>query len=211
MNLPFLIILATAFISYEGFRNRQLFNKYKFEVSAVLHRKEYIRLMSSGFLHADWNHLIFNMISLFFFQNYALIFFGNFGFLAIYFGAMILGSLTSLLLYKNQPFYSAIGASGAVSGIVFSAVAVAPNTLSINFLPGWLFGTLYFGYSVYMLLYPKKWDNLGHSAHLGGALFGLIYTLISGKIDWENIHYILIMSAPLVYFIIHTLKNRKIF
>lgn len=211
MNLPFLIILATAFISYEGFRNRQLFNKYKFEVSAVLHRKEYIRLVSSGFLHADWNHLIFNMISLFFFQNYALIFFGNFGFLAIYFGAMILGSFTSLLLYKNQPFYSAIGASGAVSGIVFSAVAVAPNALSINFLPGWLFGTLYFGYSVYMLLYPKKWDNLGHSAHLGGALFGLIYTLISGKIDWENIHYILIMFAPLVYFIIHTLKNRKIF
>ncbi len=90
---------------------------------------------------------------------------------------MILGNLFSLQIYQKQPWYSAIGASGAVSGIIFASIAMAPNEISVNFLPGWLFGTLYFGYSVYMMLNPKQWDNLGHAAHLGGAFFriGILY------------------------------------
>ena len=173
------IIVITCIISYKGFKDRLLFEKYKFNVSSISHRKEYIRLISSGFLHADGMHLFFNMFSLFMFQAPVIHFFGEIGFIIIYFGSMILGNLFSLLIYKKQPWYSAIGASGAVSGIIFAAIAMAPKEIEVNFLPGWIFGTLYFAYSVYMMLNPKQWDNLGHSAHLGGAFFGLIYSFLS--------------------------------
>lgn len=183
-----------------GLNNVSLFEKYKFNVAAIANRKEYIRLVSSAFLHADFMHLFFNMLSLYFFQGAVISFFGEIGFLVIYFGSMLLGNLFSLLIYKNQPWYSAIGASGAVSGIIFAAIAMAPNEISVNFLPGWLFGTLYFGYSVYMMLNPKQWDNLGHSAHLGGAFFGLVYAiLLHPDLAMSNILYLGIMSLPLAY------------
>ncbi|QBA21593.1 rhomboid family intramembrane serine protease [Chryseobacterium indologenes] len=171
-----IIIAATCIFSYMGFNNTALFEKYKFNVGAIANRKEYVRLISSAFLHADFMHLFFNMLSLYFFQGVVISFFGEIGFLILYFGSMILGNLFSLQIYKKQPWYSAIGASGAVSGIIFASIAMAPNEISVNFLPGWLFGTLYFGYSVYMMLNPKQWDNLGHAAHLGGAFFGLVYS-----------------------------------
>ncbi|MDN5396141.1 MAG: rhomboid family intramembrane serine protease, partial [Chryseobacterium sp.] len=163
-------------------------------------RKEYIRLISSAFLHADFMHLFFNMLSLYFFQGVVTSFFGNIGFVIIYFGSMILGNLFSLMIYKKQPWYSAIGASGAVSGVIFASIAMAPNEISVNFLPGWLFGTLYFGYSVYMMLNPKQWDNLGHAAHLGGAFFGLVYSItLHPQQAMSNILYLGAMSLPLIY------------
>lgn len=205
-----IIIIATAIFSYMGFNNPTLFEKYKFNVSAIQHRKEHIRLLSSGFLHADWMHLIFNMLSLYFFQGVVNYFFGDVGFLSIYFGSMVLGGLMSLWIYKDQPWYSAIGASGAVSGIIFAAIAMAPNEISVNFLPGWLFGTLYFGYSVYMMLNPKQWDNLGHAAHLGGAIFGLIFaTITRTEYVLHNLKYIAIMSLPLLYLAYHILSKKR--
>lgn len=208
--LPLIIIIVTCLFSYKGFNDRHFFEKYKFSVGAISQRKEHIRLLSSGFLHADWMHLIFNMLSLFFFQGIVLNFFDNIGFLIIYFGSMILGNVFTLKIYKNQPWYSAIGASGAVSGIIFSAIAMAPNDINVNFLPGWLFGTLYFGYSVYMMLNPKQWDNLGHSTHLGGAVFGLIYALaVRPDLVISNAFYLGIMSLPLVYLAYHLFKNKK--
>jgi membrane associated rhomboid family serine protease len=183
-----------------GFNNASLFEKYKFSVSAIKNRKEYIRLVSSAFLHADFMHLFFNMFSLFLFQSVVTIFFGTTGFLIIYFGSMILGNLFSLLIYKDQPWYSAIGASGAVSGIIFASIAMAPNEIRVNFLPGWIFGTLYFGYSVYMMLRPKQWDNMGHSAHLGGAFFGLVYSVVMNpQLAMQNWYYLGVMSLPLIY------------
>lgn len=209
--LPLIIIIVTCLFSYKGFNDRHFFEKYKFSVGAISQRKEHIRLLSSGFLHADWMHLIFNMLSLFFFQGIVLNFFDNIGFLIIYFGSMILGNVFTLKIYKNQPWYSAIGASGAVSGIIFSAIAMAPNDINVNFLPGWLFGTLYFGYSVYMMLNPKQWDNLGHSAHLGGAVFGLIYALaVRPDLVISNAFYLGIMSLPLVYLAYHLFKNKRL-
>lgn len=209
--LPLIIIIVTCLFSYKGFNDRYFFEKYKFSVGAISQRKEHIRLLSSGFLHADWMHLIFNMLSLFFFQGIVLNFFDNIGFLIIYFGSMILGNVFTLKIYKNQPWYSAIGASGAVSGIIFSAIAMAPNDINVNFLPGWLFGTLYFGYSVYMMLNPKQWDNLGHSAHLGGAVFGLIYALaVRPDLVISNAFYLGIMSLPLVYLAYHLFKNKRL-
>lgn len=201
MNIIVLIIIAvTCIISYMGFNNASLFEKYKFNVGAIKNRKEYIRLVSSAFLHADFMHLFFNMFSLFLFQSVVTIFFGTTGFLIIYFGSMILGNLFSLLIYKDQPWYSAIGASGAVSGIIFASIAMAPNEISVNFLPGWIFGTLYFGYSVYMMLRPKQWDNMGHSAHLGGAFFGLVYCIVMNpQLAMSNWYYLGVMSLPLIY------------
>lgn len=201
MNPIVLIIIAvTCIISYMGLNNTRMFEKYKFNVSAINNKKEYFRLISSAFLHADFMHLFFNMFSLFLFQEIVMAFFGNIGFLIIYFGSLLLGNLFSLLIYKNQPWYSAIGASGAVSGIIFAAIAMAPNEISVNFLPGWIFGTLYFGYSVYMMLNPKQWDNLGHSAHLGGAFFGLVYAIaIAPERAMANSLYIGIMALPLLY------------
>ncbi len=212
MSIPVLVIIAiTCMFSYRGFNDVALFEKYKFNVAAIENRKEYIRLISSAFLHADFMHLFFNMLSLYFFQAVVISFFGNIGFLIIYFGSMILGNLFSLLIYKNQPWYSAIGASGAVSGIIFAAIAMAPDIIEVNFLPGWIFGTLYFGYSVYMMLNPKQWDNLGHAAHLGGAFFGLVYAVaINPDLAMKNILYLGAMSLPLIYLAYQIFIRKKI-
>ena len=208
MNITFIIILvATIAISYQGFNNASFFNRYKFNVGAV-QKGDYVRLLSSGFLHADWQHLIFNMISLYFFQDVIIGSMGNLLFLLIYFGSMLLGSIFSLRIYKRQPYYSAIGASGAVSGIIFAAIALYPTALSVNFLPGWLFGALYFGYSVFMMFNPQQGDNLGHAAHLGGALFGLAVVVVyAPEIVIQHAFYLGVMALPLGYMGVRLLKK----
>jgi membrane associated rhomboid family serine protease len=212
MNPIVLFIIAiTCIISYVGLNNINIFEKYKFNISAINNRKEYIRLISSAFLHADFMHLLFNMLSLYFFQGAVTMYFGTVGFIIIYFGSLILGNLFSLMIYKNQPWYSAIGASGAVSGIIFASIAMAPNEISVNFLPGWIFGTLYFGYSVYMMLNPKQWDNLGHSAHLGGAFFGLVYSVVMHpQLALSNVYFLGVMSLPLAYLAYQIFVKKKI-
>ena len=208
MNITFIIILlATISMSYYGFNNPTFFNRYKFNVGAV-QKGDYVRLVSSGFLHANWEHLIFNMISLYFFQDVIIGSMGNLLFLLIYFGSMLLGSVFSLYIYKKQPYYSAIGASGAVSGIIFAAIALYPTALSVNFLPGWLFGALYFGYSVFMMFNPQQGDNLGHAAHLGGALFGLAVVIIyAPEVVIHHAFYLGVMALPLGYMGVRLLKK----
>ncbi len=202
INLYILVIIIaiTCVTSYIGFQNPEIFQKYKFEVSAIQRRKEYIRLLSSGFLHADFMHLLFNMYTLYIFAPIAFIGFKFYGFLIIYFGSIILGNLFCLYHYKNVPFYSAIGASGGVSGILFAAVALAPMDIRIWFIPGFAFGAIYFGYSVYMMLNPRQNDNIGHAAHLGGAFFGLVYAVIAyPEMALQNALFIGIMALPLIY------------
>ena len=208
MNITFIIILvATIAISYQGCNNASFFNRYKFNVGAV-QKGDYVRLLSSGFLHADWQHLIFNMISLYFFQDVIIGSMGNLLFLLIYFGSMLLGSIFSLRIYKRQPYYSAIGSSGAVSGIIFAAIALYPTALSVNFLPGWLFGALYFGYSVFMMFNPQQGDNLGHAAHLGGALFGLAVVIVyAPEVVIQHAFYLGVMALPLGYMGVRLLKK----
>lgn len=205
MNIIILVIAITAIISFIAFNNKEIFEKYKFNVGAIRHRKEYVRILSAGFLHADIMHLLFNMMTLYFFGPVILEGFGNIGFLIIYIGSILLGNIFSLFIYQKQPWYSAIGASGGVSGVLFAAIAMMPN-IGIYFffipipIPGFIFGLLYFGYSVYMMLNPKQWDNLGHAAHLGGAFFGLVYAVIvQPQSAIENSLFIGIMSLPLIY------------
>lgn len=208
MSISFIIILiATIAMSYYGFNNATFFNRYMFNVGAV-QKGDYVRLISSGFLHANWEHLIFNMISLFFFYEVVTDSMGELLFVFIYFGSMLLGNIFSLQIYKRQSYYSAIGASGAVSGIIFTAIALYPKAIKVNFLPGWLFGALYFGYSVFMMFNPQKGDNLGHSAHIGGALFGLaVVVLYAPTIVVHNALYLGIMALPLVYMGVRLLKK----
>ena len=200
-----IIIAATAIISFIAFSNHALFEKYKFNVGAILHNKEYVRLISAGFLHADLMHLLFNMMTLYFFGPIVIEAFGAFGFLLVYFGSILLGNVFSLYLYKNQSWYSAIGASGGVSGILFASIAMIPD-LGIYFffipiaIPGYLFGFAYFAYSVYMMLNPRQNDNIGHAAHLGGAFFGLVYAVaLQPERAIENALYLGIMALPLMY------------
>ncbi|MCI3935864.1 rhomboid family intramembrane serine protease [Chryseobacterium aahli] len=205
MGILFITIAITAIISFIAFNNQVIFEKYKFNVGAIRNKKEYLRLLSAGFLHADIMHLLFNMMTLYFFGPVILEGFGALGFIIIYIGSILLGNVFSLFIYQKQPWYSAIGASGGVSGVLFAAIAMAPNmSLYLFFIPipipGFIFGLLYFGYSVYMMLNPKQWDNLGHAAHLGGAFFGLVYAIANQpEAALENSLFIGIMALPLLY------------
>lgn len=212
MNIVLLIIIViTCVTSYIGFQQPELFQRYKFEVGSIQRRKEYFRLLSAGFLHGDWLHLFFNMYTLYIFAPIALMGFQVYGFLIIYLGSIIFGNLFCLYHYRKVPFYSAIGASGGVSGILFAAVALAPNDIKIWFLPGFLFGALYFGYSVYMMLNPRAHDNIGHAAHLGGAFFGLVYAVaIYPEYAMQNAVFIGIMALPLIYLAYQIFVNKKI-
>lgn len=217
MSSVLLIVIAvTAIISFIAFNNQNIFEKYKFNVGAILRNKEYIRLLSAGFLHGDLMHLLFNMMTLYFFGPIVNQAFGDFGFLMIYFGSILLGNLFSLYLYKNQSWYSAIGASGGVSGILFASIAMIPD-LPIYFffipipIPGYIFGFLYFAYSVYSMLNPRQHDNIGHAAHLGGAFFGLIYAVaLQPERAIENALFLGIMSIPLIYMAFQVFVKKRI-
>ena len=204
-------IAITVIISLAGFQNVSVFEKYKFNVSAIKYKKEYIRLLSAGFLHADWGHLFFNMFTLYFFGPIVLYVYGILGFLIVYIGSIIIGNLFSLYLYQKQGWYSAIGASGGVSGVLFAAVAYAPKEIEVNFVPGFIFGALYFSYSVYMMLNPKPHDNIGHAAHLGGAAFGLVYAVVvEPEVAFSNIYFLGVMSLPLLYMAYQVFVKKRI-
>lgn len=210
-SILLITIAITAVISFIGFQNPNIFEKYKFNVADIQQRKEYIRFLSAGFLHADMMHLFFNMLTLFFFAPVVISYFDVVGFLIIYLGSILLGNIFSLYIYRKQGWYSAIGASGGVSGILFAAVSLDPVNISVNFIPGFLFGALYFGYSVYSMLNPRQHDMVGHAAHLGGAFFGLVYSVvIAPQLAISNGIYLLIMALPLLYLAYEVIIRKRI-
>ncbi|MFC3157889.1 Rhomboid family protein [Chryseobacterium arachidis] len=216
MNIIILIIAITAVISFIAPNGSSNFEKYKFSVGAIMNRKEYVRLLSSGFLHADIMHLVFNMLTLYFFGPVVIQGFGNLGFLIIYIGSILLGNVFSLFIYQRQPWYSAIGASGGVSGVLFASIAMVPDIGIYMFfipipIPGYIFGLAYFGYSVYMMLNPRQYDNIGHAAHLGGAFFGLVYAIANQpQVAVTNSLYIGIMALPLIYLAYEIFVRKRI-
>ena len=173
------IIVANAVISYKGFNDLAFFRKYEFHVGSI-RSGEQIRMLSSGFLHADIMHLAFNMLTLWFFAPVVIHWMGTFSFVLIYFGSLIFGSLLTMLFHKNDYNYRAVGASGAVTGVLYSAILLQPDMmLGIFFvipMPAYLFGILYLLYSIYGM--RAKNDNIGHTAHFGGAIGGYLITLI---------------------------------
>ena len=175
------IIIANVLTSMKGFKDYSFINAYKFQVNRIL-AGEKIRMLTSGFLHVDWTHLGFNMYALHLFGGIVTNGMGTLFFVIIYIGSLITGSLYTLNFHKKEPYYSAVGASGAVSGVLFSAIILAPNKLySFIFfpfidIPGYILGVGYLIYSIYGM--KKQLGNVGHSAHLGGAMGGFLLTLI---------------------------------
>ena len=211
--IPIILIAVTCLTSYLGFNNTFIFQRYQFNIMAIRYHKQYRRLITSAFLHADGWHLFFNMFTLYFFAKVAVYVYGVLGFLLLYFGAILAGNMFSLWLYKNRPSYTAIGASGGVSGILFAAIALMPQqTIYLYFIPvtAWIFATLYFAYSAWSMVNPRRHDNTGHAAHLGGAVFGMIFVAALTPIYFvRNIVYIGIMSLPLLYLAYEIFINKK--
>ena len=173
------IIVVNVLISYKGFNDLSFFRKYEFHVGSI-RSGEQIRMLSSGFLHADMMHLIFNMMTLWFFAPVVINHLGSFSFILVYFGSLIFGSLLTMVFHKNDYGYRAVGASGAVTGVLYSAILLQPDMmLGIFFIipmPAYLFGILYLLYSIYGI--KAKNDNIGHTAHFGGAVGGYLITLV---------------------------------
>lgn len=179
-KIVLLLIAVNVVVSYKGFSDNPFFNKYKFQVGKILEGEKF-RMFTSAFLHADWMHLGLNMYTLYLFGGMVTKDFNNRNFLLIYFGSLIVGSMYSLYQNKKDYYYSAIGASGAVSGIVFSAVMLDPDMRLFMIpipipIPGYIFGIGYLLYSIYGM--KNKLGNIGHSAHLGGAIGGYVLTLL---------------------------------
>ncbi len=190
------IILACALISYKGFQDRQFFDQYKFNIAGI-QRGESIRFLTSGFLHADLQHLIFNMLTLFFFAHYVVDNLGNVGFLVVYTASLLAGGLLSYVFHKDEYHYSAIGASGAVSGIVYSAILLEPGIYIYGIVPGYIFGIAYLAYSIYGM--KNKADNIGHDAHFGGAVAGYAVTILYDyNIVFEQTLTVVLMLVPII-------------
>jgi membrane associated rhomboid family serine protease len=194
------IILANVLFSFKGFNDTAFFRKYEFHMGSVLSGDQ-IRILSSGFLHADFSHLIFNMITLYFFAPVVIGFLGSLSFVIIYFGSLIFGSLLTIIFHKNDYNYRAIGASGAVTGVLYSAILLQPDMmLGIFFIipmPAYIFGILYLLYSIYGM--RAKNDNIGHTAHFGGAIGGYLITLASSPhLIVENTLMVVLLTLPII-------------
>ena len=174
------IIASNVIMSFKGFDDRLFFEKYKFNVGSI-RRGEQIRMISSGFLHADTTHLLMNMVTLYFFAGTVINQLGNFNFVIIYIASLIFGNLLSLYFHKDEYWYSAIGASGAVTGILYAAILLEPSMSLYMFfipipIPGYVFGIGYLLYSIYGI--KNRVGNIGHDAHFGGAVGGYALTLL---------------------------------
>ena len=197
-----LIIIVNVAFSYKGFTNKTFFDGYKFQVDKILISKDYKRLITSGFLHVGWTHLIFNMLSLYAFSGHLESSLGVIKFLIIYFASLVGGNLFSLFVHRHHGDYNAVGASGAVCGIIFAFIALFPGA-GIRFfgmpisIPGWLYGIVYVLYSIYGI--KSKQDNIGHDAHLGGALIGMaVAMLLEPAAFLENYITILVIAVPTI-------------
>ncbi len=202
------LIGANVIISYKGFNDFNFFEKYKFNIGG-LRRKEQIRMLSSGFLHANTMHLFVNMFGLYFFADFVVRGLGNFNFLMIYFGSLLAGNLLSFYFHKDEYHYSAVGASGAVTGVLYAAIMLEPSqpyyflflpprigSMDLG-IPGYIFGIAYLLYSIYGM--KRQAGNIGHDAHFGGAIGGYVLTLIFAP--WlfkEHLTIILLLAIPIV-------------
>jgi len=173
-----LIVLATVIVSLAGFRREGFLRAMLFEPRQILAGREWYRLLSSGFVHLDWMHLLMNLISFVIFGQ-TLEASQGWGFLClVYFSAILGGNLLALAIHRQHE-YQAVGASGGVCGVIFASIHLFPGiwiTESFIPVPGWLYAILFVVGSYYAL--RRQADNIGHDAHLGGALVGLTVAVL---------------------------------
>lgn len=196
-----ILIIVNVLISIKGLSDQLFFDKYKFQIGAIK-RGEKLRIISSAFLHVDYLHLILNMYVLYVFAPQLIVNLGVIKFLIIYFGSLLAGSFYTLSFHKNELYYSAVGASGAVAGVIYAAILLNPDMKLIMFplpipIPGYIFGIGYLLYSIYGM--KNKIGNVGHSAHLGGAMGGYLFTmLVFPEIILNNLTTIILLGVPIV-------------
>jgi len=207
-----IIIGLNVLCSLKGFKDRSFFETYKFNVGGIK-RGEQVRMLVSGFLHVDLQHLLFNMITFYFFADKVIYYVGPFYFFLIYFGSLIFGNLLSYYFHKNEAYYSAVGASGAVTGILYAAILLNPGMeLYLYFIPipipSYVVGVGYMLYSIYGM--KSRVGNIGHDAHFGGAIGGYVLTLlIAPQVLETHLWMVIILAIPIVIlFVMH--KNNKI-
>ena len=183
MTLTLAIIALTCVVSFLAFGRPALVQQLILWPPAIARRGEYWRLLSYGLIHADPGHLFFNMVTLYFFGRAMEPLFvgrlGPAGYLAFYFGALLVSILPTYLRNRNNPNYHSLGASGAVSAVLFAFILLQPWALIFVFfipVPAIVYAVLYVGYSIYMDRARK--DNINHSAHLCGAGYGVLVLVL---------------------------------
>lgn len=175
------LMALTILTSLAGFGSRHVIRDYAESPYDIVRHGRWYQLVSSGFLHADLGHLFLNMFTLYFFGRAVEMALGATAFLVVYLGSLVCGSLLTLAVHRNNPGYRAVGASGAISGVVFSFVLFAPRASIYLFLlpigiPAFVFAILWIAVSLAGM--KKRFGRIGHEAHLGGAIGGLILTLL---------------------------------
>jgi membrane associated rhomboid family serine protease len=206
LSITTTIIILTVIISLTAFSNDKIKNDLLFWPFEIDERKQYFRFLSYGFVHADFMHLLFNMYALnsfgeaverYLYSDPAL--FGSQGkwfFLLMYVTALIVSVIPDYFYHKNHSYYRALGASGAVSAVIFSYMVLQPNQkIGIIFLPpslslpAYIMGILFIGISIFLA--RRGSDNIGHRAHVSGALYGFLFTILAAQFFseynvWKN-------------------------
>lgn len=181
------IILITAIVSLTCFNNGTLYHKLILNPYQVKHRNEWYRMLTSGFMHADYIHLLVNMFVLYSFGRnveayYANIFgrSGDIVYVVLYLSAIVAANASTQFKYQNSSYYNSLGASGAVSAILFTSILFDPLESILLYgiikLPGIIWAIIYMAYSVYMG--RKQADNINHEAHYYGAIYGVLFTIV---------------------------------
>ncbi len=188
MSITILIILITFSISFYAFKSSDIMYKFIFSPYKVYREKEFFRFLTSGFIHADFYHLLFNMIALYSFGeslevSYRYYFgeLGKFFFIALYVGGLLISNIPSFLKHKKDSSYHSLGASGGVDAVVFSCILYSPISpiclFQVICLPSFIFGIFYIIYTIYSGRNNYN-SRVNHWAHLSGAIFGLVFNII---------------------------------
>ncbi|MGB1448424.1 MAG: rhomboid family intramembrane serine protease [Flavobacteriaceae bacterium] len=210
---PFLVFLLAgiALISYRALKDGLLFNRLKFNVNAV-QDGEFYRLLTAGFIHVDYQHLFFNGFTLFIFGGNVLNGLGVINFILLYLISLLTGNILALYYHRKNPYYTAVGASGAIMGIVYSSILMFPEMKLALLLfpipmPAYVFGV---GYLIYTLFGMKSQnDGIGHTAHFGGAIGGILCTLIFDPFVFEKSFYTLLLMITVTVIAGFFLFKRK--
>ncbi len=181
--LTLILIAVTVLVSWLAFDRPRLLDRLILWPPAIDRQKQYDRLVTHGFIHADWQHLLFNMITLFFFGRFAEQVIGSMigpiGYVLFYLSAIVIAILPTYLRHRHDTRYRSLGASGAVSAVLFAFILVQPWSLIFVFflpVPAIVYGAFYVGYSFWMD--RQGGDNTNHSAHLSGAIYGVLFMLL---------------------------------